>query len=96
MVIDGDALLNDELTIKFIPHPEVPLDAYIGTLGITGWSAYIGMMELGKLKVGERVLISGSAGATGIMAAQIAKAAGVKVYGLAGGAGKMSFFRRDN
>jgi NADPH-dependent curcumin reductase CurA len=93
MVIDGDALLNNKLTIKFKPHPNLPLDAYIGTLGITGWSAYIGMMEIGRLKAGERVLISGAAGATGIMAAQIAKAAGAKVYGLAGGADKCRFLK---
>jgi NADPH-dependent curcumin reductase len=92
-VVDGEALLNDKVTMKIVPHPEVPLDAYIGTLGITGWSAYIGMMEVGRLQAGERVLVSGAAGATGIMAAQIAKAAGAHVYGLAGGAEKCQFLK---
>lgn len=91
LVIDGEALLSDKITLKFQPHPDVPLDAYLGTLGITGWSAYIGMMEIGRLKAGDKVLISGAAGATGIMAAQIAKAAGAIVYGLAGGADKCQF-----
>lgn len=90
-LVDGEDLLSDPLTVKIKPHPDVSLDAYVGTLGITGWSAYIGMMEIGKLKAGERVLISGAAGATGIMAAQIARAAGAVVYGLAGGADKCQF-----
>jgi NADPH-dependent curcumin reductase CurA len=90
-LVDGEELLRDQLTVKIKPHPDVPLDAYVGTLGITGWSAYIGMMEIGRLKAGERVLISGAAGATGIMAAQIGKAAGAIVYGLAGGADKCQF-----
>jgi NADPH-dependent curcumin reductase len=92
-IVDGDALLGDRITMKIKPHADVPLDAYVGTLGITGWSAFIGLMKVGQLKPGERVLISGAAGATGIMAAQIAKAAGAEVYGLAGGAKKCQFLK---
>lgn len=88
IVADGDALKNEPVNLKFTPHPDIPLDAYIGTLGLTGWSAYIGLTEIGKIEAGDRVLISGAAGATGIMAAQIAKAAGAEVYGLTGGEDK--------
>ncbi|CAA0102323.1 NADPH-dependent curcumin reductase [Zhongshania aliphaticivorans] len=94
MVVDGDSLLGDGITVKFTPHPEIPLDAYVGTLGITGWSAYIGMMEIGRLTADDCVLVSGAAGATGIMAAQIAKAAGAKVFGLAGGSDKCEFLTK--
>ena len=88
IVADGDTLLDDALTMTLELHPEIPLDAYVGTLGLTGWSAYAGMIDVGQVQPGERVLVSGAAGATGIMAAQIAKAAGARVYGLAGGAKK--------
>ena len=91
--VNGDELLNAETTMRFTPHPEVPLDAYVGTLGITGWSAYIGLVNVGKLKAGERVLISGAAGATGIMAVQLAKAAGAEVYAMAGGAEKCRYLQ---
>lgn len=92
-VVDGDALLSDKITMKIRPNPALPLDAYVGTLGVTGWSAYVGLIKIGKVKAGERILISGAAGATGIMAAQFAKAAGAKVYGIAGGAKKCQFLK---
>lgn len=85
IVASGDDLSNDPISFTLKPHPDVPLDAYVGTLGVTGWSAYVGLHYIGKIESGKRVLISGAAGATGIMAAQIAKATGAKVYGLAGG-----------
>lgn len=85
IVANGDDLSNDPISFTLKPHPDIPLDAYVGTLGVTGWSAYVGLHHIGKIESGKRVLISGAAGATGIMAAQIAKATGAKVYGLAGG-----------
>lgn len=88
VVADGEALLDDALCMKLTPHPQLPLDAYMGALGLTGWSAYVGMITVGRVQPGETVLVSGAAGATGMMAAQIAKAAGARVFGLAGGARK--------
>ena len=89
----GDTLLTDPTMLKINPHPDIPLDAYVGTLGLTGWSAYIGMLEIGRVKAGDTVLVSGAAGATGIMACQIAKAVGARVYGLAGGGAKCAFLK---
>ena len=93
-IAHGDNLLADRSMLRINPHPNIPLDAYIGTLGVTGWSAYIGIMEVAKVAPGDTVLVSGAAGATGIMACQIAKAAGAKVYGLAGGAAKCDFLKK--
>lgn len=61
-----------------------PPQAYLSVLGITGLTAYFGMMEKGKPRAGETVLISGAAGATGSVAAQLAKIHGCTVIGTAG------------
>jgi hypothetical protein len=60
----------------------------LGVLGITGLTAYFGMLEIGRPKPGETVVVSGAAGATGSVAGQIAKIQGARVVGIAGGAEK--------
>lgn len=65
-----------------------PLTWPLGVLGITGLTAYFGMLDLCKPKEGDVVVVSGAAGATGSVAAQIAKLKGSRVIGIAGGAEK--------
>ena len=65
-----------------------PLTWPLGVLGITGLTAYFGLLDLGQPKDGETVVVSGAAGATGSVAAQIAKLKGCRVIGIAGGAEK--------
>jgi NADPH-dependent curcumin reductase CurA len=65
--------------------PGVPLTWPLGVLGITGLTAYFGMLDLGQPKSGETVVVSGAAGATGSVAGQIAKISGCRVVGIAGG-----------
>ena len=55
------------------PDPELSLSVYMHALGGTGITAYGGLLEIGKLKDGEQVLVSTAAGAVGSVAAQIAK-----------------------
>lgn len=62
--------------------------AALNVLGITGLTAYFGMGEIGKPQAGETVLISGAAGATGSVAGQLARIAGARVIGIAGGKDK--------
>jgi len=68
-----------------------PMPMYIGTLGMPGMTAYFGILEVGKIKEGETVLVSGAAGAVGSIVGQIAKIKGCKVIGIAGGAEKCKY-----
>ncbi|KAJ3381405.1 hypothetical protein HDU92_005342 [Lobulomyces angularis] len=64
-----------------------------GCLGMTGMTAYFGLLDIGKPKAGETVVISGCAGATGSIAAQIAKAVGCRVVGIAGSEEKCEWLK---
>jgi NADPH-dependent curcumin reductase CurA len=64
---------------------------YLGALGLNAWTAYVGLQETAHARAGENVLISAAAGATGMLAAQIARIMGCRVIGLAGGAKKCRF-----
>jgi len=65
-----------------------PLTHLMSVLGITGKTAYCGLLDIGRPQPGETVVVSAAAGATGSIAAQIAKLKGARVVGVAGGAEK--------
>ena len=65
-----------------------PLPTYLGALGMPGMTAYFGLLETGKPKEGDTVVVSGAAGAVGGLVGQIAKLKGCRVIGIAGGAEK--------
>ena len=69
----------------------VPLPVYTGTLGMPGMTAYFGILEVGKIKEGDVVLVSGAAGAVGSIVGQIAKIKGCTVVGIAGGPEKCKY-----
>jgi NADPH-dependent curcumin reductase CurA len=73
----------------------VPLPVYIGALGLTGLTAYFGLLDVGQAKAGDTVVISGAAGATGMSAGQIAKIKGCRVVGIAGGAQKCDYIVKE-
>jgi NADPH-dependent curcumin reductase CurA len=62
-----------------------PASTYLGALGMTGLTAYFGLLEVGALQDGETVVVSGAAGAVGTVAGQIAKLKGCRTVGIAGG-----------
>ena len=73
----------------------VPPTWTLGVLGITGITAYFGMLDLGKPKAGETVVVSGAAGATGSVAGQVAKLQGARVVGIAGGPSKCAWLTKE-
>ncbi|MFL5861469.1 MAG: NADP-dependent oxidoreductase [Solirubrobacteraceae bacterium] len=77
-VLAGDALIKVD--------PELaPLPVYLGTLGMPGMTAYFGLLDIGKPKEGDTVVVSGAAGAVGSVVGQIAKIKGCRAVGIAGG-----------
>jgi len=70
-----------------------PLPVYLGTLGMPGMTAYFGLLEVGKPKPGDTVVVSGAAGAVGQVVGQIAKIKGCRAIGIAGGADKCEYVR---
>ncbi|HEX8753766.1 MAG TPA: NADP-dependent oxidoreductase [Solirubrobacterales bacterium] len=78
-----DSLLEAPLSVLPDPLP-APLPAFLGALGHTGVTAYVGM-EIGDVKEGETVVVSAACGAVGSVAGQIAKERGARAVGIAGG-----------
>ena len=71
----------------------LPMPTMLNVMGSTGITAYYGLVELGKPKSGETVLVSGAAGATGSVVVQIAKLKGCHVIGIAGGKEKCDWLK---
>jgi len=72
-----------------------PLPVYLGTLGMPGVTAYFGLLDIGRPKAGDTVVVSGAAGAVGGLVGQIAKLKGCHVVGIAGGPEKCGHLRED-
>lgn len=81
------ALLDARELVK-VDAAAAPLASYLNLLGLPGLTAYFGLLDIGQLKPGETVLVSGAAGAVGSAVGQIARIKGCKVIGIAGGAEK--------
>jgi len=82
-----------ETLMKVVPG--VSPTTALGVLGATGLTAYFGLLEIGQPKEGETVVVSGAAGAVGIVVCQIAKLKGCRVVGIAGSDEKNEYLRRE-
>ena len=72
-----------------------PASASLGVLGMTGLTAYFGLLDIGQPKEGETVVVSGAAGAVGMTVCQIAKIKGCRVVGIAGGKQKLTYLEQE-
>ena len=78
-------IIRDDIFSTPVPGKVVDQLAVMSVYGPTGATAYMGMMDIGRPQPGETVVVSAAAGATGSVAGQIAKIAGARVVGIAGG-----------
>jgi NADPH-dependent curcumin reductase CurA len=80
-------------TAQKLPNLDAPPELFLGILGVTGLTAYFGLLDAASAKEGDVVFVSAAAGAVGSAVVQIAKAKGMTVVGSAGGAEKCEFVR---
>ncbi len=83
-VADGEALQKIDPTLA-------PISTALGVLGMPGMTAYTGLLNIGRPKAGETVVVSSAAGAVGSAVGQIAKVLGCRAVGIAGGQAKCDF-----
>ena len=80
-------------TAQKLPELGAPPERFLGVLGVTGMTAYFGLLDAAKAREGDVVFVSAGAGAVGSVVVQIAKAKGMVVIASAGGAEKCDFVR---
>ena len=80
---------------KITPPPGASALDFLSLLGFTGLTAYFGLLDICNPRPGETVVVSGAAGAVGMVAAQIAKIKGSRVIGVAGGAEKCRYLKEE-
>lgn len=84
------AIANEKFLHK-VDTSLAPLPVYLSVLGMPGMTAYFGLLDVGRPKEGETVVVSAAAGAVGSIVGQIAKIKGCRVVGVAGGPEKCKF-----
>ena len=87
---------NDKAGGFFKIDPKLaPLTTWLNTLGMPGMTGYFGLLEVGQPRAGETVVVSGAAGAVGMVVGQVAKHLGCRVVGIAGGKDKCDFVVKE-
>jgi len=74
--------------VRKVTETDLPLSLSLGVLGLNGITAYFGLLDVGRPRPGDTVIVSTAAGAVGSAVGQIAKIAGCRTIGIAGGAAK--------
>jgi NADPH-dependent curcumin reductase len=83
--------LSDGRGVRSVDTALAPAPVHLGVLGMTGLTAYFGLLDVGRPEPGQTVVVSGAAGAVGNVAGQIARIKGCKVIGIAGGPEKCAW-----
>jgi NADPH-dependent curcumin reductase CurA len=81
--------------LQKLDSEQAPVTSALGVLGMPGRTAWFGLMEAGRPKPGDTLLVSGAAGAVGSLVGQFGKKAGCKVFGIAGGVDKCRYLTND-
>jgi NADPH-dependent curcumin reductase CurA len=88
-----DEAVIDARTAQKLPNLGARPEQFLGVLGVTGMTAYFGLLDAASAKQGDVVFVSAAAGAVGSVVVQVAKARGMTVIGSAGGTEKCEFVR---
>ncbi|GJJ10787.1 hypothetical protein Clacol_005015 [Clathrus columnatus] len=89
--VDVDAMSM----VKVAKHPTIPWSLFMGALGGSGQTAYMGLKEHADMKAGETIFVSTAAGSVGMMVVQLAKLAGLKVIATAGTDEKVNYVKNE-
>ncbi|TGE25223.1 NADP-dependent oxidoreductase [Hymenobacter aquaticus] len=87
-------ILSDGKGLNRIPTDKAPVSYFLGLLGMPGLTAYFGLLDICQPKAGETVVVSGAAGAVGLIVGQLAKIQGARVIGTAGSDEKVAYLRQ--
>lgn len=90
-----EGFLGDGRDLSKITPGALPLETYLGIMGMTGLTAYVGLLEHGRIASGQTVFVSAAAGAVGSAACQIARLKGCTVLGSAGSDAKVAWLRDE-
>jgi len=90
-----DYALSDGTGLRKIDAKAAPISTGVGVLGMPGMTAYVGLLEIGKPKPGETVVVAAASGAVGSAVGQIAKIKGARAVGVAGGWAKCRFVTEE-
>jgi len=83
--------ISDGAQLKKVDTRQVPLSVYLGPVGMPGVTAWIGLNRIIEAKAGETIVVSAASGAVGSVAGQLARLAGCRAVGIAGGTEKCRY-----
>ena len=86
-----DYALSDGRGVRKLDPDEAPISTAVGVLGMPGHTAYVGLLDIGKPKANETVVVSAASGAVGAVVGQIARITGCRVVGVAGAKEKCDY-----
>jgi NADPH-dependent curcumin reductase CurA len=92
---DYSRVVPEQAGLVVLDETVADVREHLGSLGLNAWTAFVGITETARTRPGETVAVSAAAGATGLLAAQIAKIMGCRVIGIAGGRAKCAFLRDE-
>ncbi len=90
-----EAFVAPASRLQVVDVSQAPATAYLGVLGITGMTAWVGLFKIARLQAGETVFVSGGAGAVGSAACQLARLHGCRVVASASSAEKVAYLRDE-